>query len=443
MDRADAKKGLTVVAVFSHTASPRLLYVLDFLSDYYGLPFRLATDPGALDAEPRARIAYTVEAGPGSLHIVPHGLLSATGTAPVETVVYDHEAGYKAFFRTGGDTGFDVFAAIFWLLSRYEEYSPHETDAYGRYAVENSLAFRAGFLKVPLVNRWLEDLRKRLVSIDPSFPAATPPLLFQPTYDIDMAWSFRGKGAWRNTGGFLRSLALGRPGDALTRIRVLLGQVPDPFDCYAWLDDLHDRYGLRPVYFFHVCAHRNRYDKSIPAHVPSVRALIRETAGKARIGLHPSWHSGDAPAALLDEKKALEEAVGQPVDLSRQHYIRFSLPGTFRQLVAAGIHADFSMGYGSCNGFRASVAAPFRWYDLERDEVTALVLHPFCFMDANAFYEQKMSPAEGLEELNEFRNEISRTGGILLTIWHNSFLGTDRSLAGWREMYERVVSCEK
>ena len=56
---------------------------------------------------------------------------------------------YKAFFKTeGANFPFDIFAASFYLLSRYEEYEPHEKDMYGRYAHENSIAFKEGFLNL-------------------------------------------------------------------------------------------------------------------------------------------------------------------------------------------------------------------------------------------------------------------------------------------------------
>ena len=64
------------------------------------------------------------------------------------------------FFQTGGDLPFDVFAASFYLISRYEEYLPHEKDMYGRYAHENSLAYKERFLQLPLINIWLTELVK-------------------------------------------------------------------------------------------------------------------------------------------------------------------------------------------------------------------------------------------------------------------------------------------
>jgi len=130
---------------------------------------------------------------------------------------------------------------------------------------------------------------------------------------------------------------------------------------------------------------------------------------------------------------------GKRIHSSRQHFIRFTLPQTYRQLIELGIDSDFSMGYGSINGFRASVASPFYWYDLEREEQTQLLLYPFCFMEANSFYEQKLSAQQALEELKHYLEVVRSVNGTLITIWHNSFLGTAQQFKGWREVYEKFI----
>ena len=101
----------------------------------------------------------------------------------------EHEGGesYQAFFRTEGDIGFDIFAAIFYLLTRYEEYLPFQKDSYGRFDHRQSVAFRNDFLDQPLINTWLEDLRVLLASRNPDFKKPAHSFSFLPTYDIDMA----------------------------------------------------------------------------------------------------------------------------------------------------------------------------------------------------------------------------------------------------------------
>ncbi len=92
----------------------------------------------------------------------------------------------------GADFPFDIFAATFYLLSRYEEYLPHEKDMYGRYAHENSLAFKEGFLKLPLINIWLRDFAGSIRKLNiQSFNIQFSTFNFLPTYDIDIAYSYK------------------------------------------------------------------------------------------------------------------------------------------------------------------------------------------------------------------------------------------------------------
>ena len=167
-----------------------------------------------------------------------------------------------------------------------------------------------------------------------------------------------------------------------------------------------------------------------------MRELIKYHATGYTVGIHPSWQSGDNDTLLREEIQTLENIIEQPVVYSRQHYIRMNLPGTYRKLIEQGILNDFSMGYGSINGFRASVASPFYWYDLNTEEKTTLLLFPFCFMDANSFYEQQYSPQQAFAEIREYHDIIKKVNGTMITIWHNNFFGTGKMFAGWKEVYE-------
>ena len=98
------------------------------------------------------------------------------------------------------------------------------------------------------------------------------------------------------------------------------------------------------------------------------------------------------------------------------------------------------MGYGSINGFRASVASSFSWYDLSAEKITGMRIHPFCFMDANAFYEEKLSATEAYQSLLHYATQCREVNGTLITIFHNNFLGTDKQFKGWPEMYSKFIA---
>jgi len=419
---------------YTHKVTPRLQYICDFvLKEMIGLEYEFTLEATAFTKSESPGINYSDELLSAGFHVAPATLLFENEVTSQGIKCFSFN-GNKAFYQTSGrDWPFDIFAASFYLLSRYEEYLPHEKDSYGRYAHEHSLAFKEDFLHLPLVNKWIVWLAEALQRQFPTLATRLPEFSFQPTYDIDIAYSYLHKGFARNAGGFLKA-------PSLQRLRVLLGKEKDPFNVYDWLDELHANHHLKPVYFFLVADKNGFYDKNILPSTAAMQQLIIHHAKKYRVGIHPSWQSGDDEALLLAEKNRLEKISSQPVKLSRQHYLRFTLPEGYRRLLRAGITDDYSMGYGTINGFRASVANSFFWYDLEQETTTALRIHPFCFMDSNCFYKHQLTPAKTLQEIINLSNECKNASGTFISIWHNQFFGTDPEFKGWRQIYQEFIA---
>jgi hypothetical protein len=97
------------------------------------------------------------------------------------------------------------------------------------------------------------------------------------------------------------------------------------------------------------------------------------------------------------------------------------------------------MGYGSINGFRASFTNPFYWYDLMQEKQTELLLHPFCYMEANSYFEQKLTVENAGNELRTYYEVVKKVNGQLITIFHNHFLTEEPQWLPWRKMYEEFL----
>ena len=237
----------------------------------------------------------------------------------------------------------------------------------------------------------------------------------------------------RNVGGFVKS-------PTVDRLAVLLKGSKDPYDSYELMDDLHTEYKLNPIYFFLVAKKNGVYDKNILPENEALQQLIKTHVGKYSIGLHPSWQCYNNGELLMEERDTLQNISCVEIRSSRQHYIKFSLPDTYKKLIQTGITNDYSMGYGSINGFRASTGSSFLWYDLSEEKITSLRIHPFCFMDANCYYEQKLSVEESFTELMHFYDLCKKLTTPLITILHNNFLGTGKEFEGWKELYTKFIS---
>jgi hypothetical protein len=415
----------------------RLQYIIDFIGkELFNEPIAITTDKVKFMSHVGPKINYSGhEFSEEEFFICQTALLFETGIK--EILIDSFELNYtKVFFQTYGDFPFDIFAASFYLISRYEEYLPYSKDVFGRYAYTNSLAWKEGFLQIPIINFWLLEFKKSLQKKFSKIIFRHRSFRFIPTYDIDIAYSYLHKGWKRNMGGLAKSIVNGQWAMARERIAVLRRKKNDPFDAYEWLDSLHLYCRVKPYYFFLVAKEQKEHDRNIAPNDHAMQDLIQYHASGNFVGIHPSWQSGDETGLLKEEIEWLEYIAERKIEHSRQHYIRLTLPETYRRLLKAGIKKDFSMGFGSLNGFRASVASSFYWYDLEKEEQTVLQVYPFCFMDANSFFEQKLTPQQAMEELLYYYRMIKKVNGLMITIWHNNFLGTDRQFEGWKQVYE-------
>lgn len=426
-----------MLILYSHTITSRLQYIVDFFSkELFDSPIQITTDVLQYKSSELPKVNYSGAAfSEEELFVKNTTLLFETGIQPQAIECFDVNF-HKAFFQTPGDFPFDLFAASFYLLSRYEEYLPHQKDEYGRYAHTDSLAYREKFLHLPLVNIWLEDFKKVLLHKYPNIRFRRGHFKCILTYDIDIAYSYSHKGFYRTTGGFARSLIKGEWGKVKERWQVLNGKKKDPYDCFEWLDAWHLYCRLKPYFFFLVAQQPSKYDKNNHPDTLPFKKLVEYYASSYKVGIHPSWQSGDNTSLLKDELEWLEVVADKKIVHTRQHYIRMTLPETYRRIIKSGLEKEFSMGYGSINGFRASVCSSFNWYDLEKEETTSLLVFPFCFMDANSYYEQKNTPQQAYNELIQYYELTKSLKGVFISIWHNSILGTDPAFAGWRSMFE-------
>lgn len=420
--------------VYTPHITPRIKYIVAYFGEKLFGETTLTDDAELFRTTQSAKLNYSEQRiAADEYYIQPAGLLHAQNIKKQTPACFNWKQ-TKAFFKTEDDLGFDIFSATFYLLSRYEEYTEHEPDEYGRYAHWNSLAWREQFLNQPLVDIWLNEFRKILQLKFTGLNFQTPSFKFIPTYDIDIAWSYKNKGFWRSVGA-----SISKPSTIAKRLNVVTGKEKDPFDSYDWLYELHQKNELKPLYFFLVAEERGELDKNISPQNKTLQQLIQHAFKNAEVGIHPSVYSNTAKEYLPKEKNILQQIIGQAVTKSRHHYLQVHVPHSYRALVAAGITDDYTMGYGTVNGFRASTSNSFLWYDLEKEETTLLRIHPFAFMEANSFYELHQSPEDALAELKQLYEEVKKVNGTFMTIFHNHFLGTDEMFAGWKEMYEAFV----
>lgn len=328
----------------------------------------------------------------------------------------------------------DVFAAIFKALSREEEFGNFKPDQHGRFDIE--AAEYAGY--EAYVDRWIEQIRKQINGLAGFEMSPKPSYKYQLTIDIDQVFSYRCKGLERNIKGGTRQLLRGDFSGFIKRKLTVLGLANDPFDMYAWLKAFCQSHQINPIIFIHA-GDAGPYDKQVNLQCTDAQEAIRYMSTFAEIGLHSSYQAADSLSMLLLEKQRLEEILGTEVTKSRFHYLKMRLPQSYEMLIEAGFSDDYTMGYASKPGFRAGTSHPFPYFNLEKNEVRPLTIHPFQVMDTTFIRYLPMTPNEAIEYTRNIAKEISELGGILTLLVHNEMQAGQDAWKGWSTTYEKLL----
>lgn len=343
----------------------------------------------------------------------------------------------KTLFNNNSDLGFDVFAAAFFMLSRWEEYLPFEADSMGRFNAANSVFANEKSYRKPWVDIWISYFQQLLQQKWPGIKFKTRNYRFISTIDVDSAYAYRFKGAYRTLGGMAQDVYRCDFGNLKRRLDALLGG-KDAYDTYDYIDKRLRKYKIENIFFF-LLSDFGPHDKNLPHTSEGLCKLIRRSYVHHKVGIHPGVGSHRHLSVLKNEVGRLKYIIQNEVKNSRQHYLKLHFPETFRRLIECEIVDEFSLGFADDAGFRCGTSRPFFWFDLERNEKTKLCVHPFVVMETSLNKYQKLSPDEAIEVIKELNEVVRKTNGDFISLWHNETLSETKEWKGWRRVWEALL----
>jgi hypothetical protein len=436
--------------VYSDHITNRHRYIFKFIfENMLGLDFILSQDLDAFTAFEGFKLNYSNTPIDGVPSITPHSLLVENHIGNPQIDVFEHQ-GVKAFFRTSdGSFPFDMFAASFYLLSRYEEYLPQGADqsaweaafldVHERFRADKSVAYQASFLNQPVVDQWVLQFKKYLHSFYADAIVFKPSAFtYTSTIDVDNGYAFKGKGLLKTIGGIGISLINRDFKTVSSRLKVVTNMGKDPFDEYDYQQRIKEDFGLDMIYFM-LAGIGSKFDHNIPVSSKSYKALVSKIKTFASLGLHPSYASHFYEDGVFNEKMTLQSVSGLSIAKSRQHFIKMEFPGTYERLISSGITLDYSMGYASMPGFRAGTSNAFPFYNLLMEEERPLTLFPFQVMDVTFKDYLKIPAVEAMNQISAIIKVIKEVNGNFTSVWHDrTFARTEKNMQ-WILLYEQMV----
>lgn len=313
---------------------------------------------------------------------------------------------------------FDIISAIFFMVSRFEEYFPSEKDEYGRFREKNSLTGKYGLTRIPIVDKWCHFLKS---VIEAKFNVLLPVITHNVTYtfDIDVAYAFKGRSILRNILSLGKDLVSFNFSNILDKLNFVLGKTQDTFDTYDFINSAKN---INKKFFFLLAKEKQRYNHNLNPESETLQKLIKEVAATYDTGIHPSYYTTTDNALLTQEISSLKNIINLPITISRQHYLRLSFPETYQNLSDAGIRYDYTLMYAEQPGFRAGTNYAFPFFNVVTNKITDLIIQPSCVMDSMFRDDLNITAAESMAIYIELLEKVKLYGGNMVCIWHNDLL---------------------
>ena len=428
-----------MILIYSENRTNRLHYTLDVLFKHVlKVAYKLVSLDEFIQESRYPKLNYSTKNIENCVQITPHTILFEIDISQQSiTVKWKNDIPY--FFTTSDvKNTFDILASTFFMISRYEEYLPSTLDKHERFTAENSLAFQQGFLKKPVVNMWGLALKKGIQELFPDFQFPKQQFQHISTFDIDIAYAYKGKSAIKQIGGTFKNGLKGNFEDVKNRIHYHFLDKKDPFDVYDKINKLHKKHQTESSYFF-LLGNKGDFDYNLHYLSNPLQKLIQKTVDKFPVGIHPSYQSNFNDDLLRSEIERLTTITKKTVTKSRQHFLKLNFPKTYENLISNSIKEDYSLGFASQIGFRAGICTPFPFFNLIENKQKDLLLYPFQIMDGTLNEYLQLSPTEAIAEIEKIVIETKKVDGLFISLWHNSSLSETLHWKNWSVVFKKML----
>lgn len=293
--------------IYVDKITPRIVYVMEFIFHQWGLEFELTDDFESYSnsSEKKFSLSQIEETNP---HFLASSLLFEVDIQELKV----EKNGLDPLTINGIS---DPFSSIFFVLTRYEEYTCVEKDQFDRFPYSKSI-LKDDLVNYAVCDRWAEGILKEL-EVDYE---KTNSVNIIPTFDIDNTFAYKFKTGSRKFLAVTKDRLTGNKQRILERKKVLHGE-KDPYDTFDKILRIANEF--KETKLFWLVGKWAKKDRNLSIHHPEHQKLIRSLKNTVEIGLHPSYASFLKQDKIAQEKSDLEKVIGNEVSISRQHFFAF------------------------------------------------------------------------------------------------------------------------
>jgi len=406
-----------MLLIYTQKITPRIVYTFKHIcTNILGISIKFTSKIEEFIAHEGMKLTYGKQALGNELFIQKVDLLGEQGLSEVEIKVQPW-GDDSCFFPVSESSAlpFDIFAASFFLLSRYEEYLPHVKDDLGRFPASESVGYQEGFLQSPVVDIWAYKFKEVLQERFPKISLEKREFNTRAIIAVEHVFNFQNKGFLRSLAGMHLDIIKFQFNKVLDRIQVLLRIKKDPLNIFEDLIAFIKEHKVSLLFMFQL-SDFSIYDRNINYNRNPYRSIIKYVGDYAKVGLIPGHFAYDNFKILRKEKLRMENTVHTPLERVINVKYNLNIPEFYTFLTELEIPQDYSMGYPETCGFRAGTCSPFLFYDINTESTLPLKIHPFVF---NSNIVEHTDFEKLTKDVDGMINEVKKVGGSFKAVFKN------------------------
>ena len=411
-----------MLLVYTHKITPRIRYIFKHLfENMLMINFNLTSKVEIFVAHSGPKLSYSKKPLGDELFIKSHLLLFEQGVTP-QKLKLDFWDELPIFFKTNAesDCPFDIFAASFYLLSRYEECMPYMKTDKGHFNPSQSVSSKFDFLELPIVDLWVSKFQKKLSStfneIDKKNSGKPSKKIF---LEVPLAFRYSNRSFLENLEDFFSSIWKLNFKQLIIQISVLIRLKNDPYDTFDLWKEWFKKSSIKPQVFF-LFSHSSSYQVTTSIFNLRFRKIIKKTGDFFSLGLLASVKAQiDSKKQMIREKNDFQKLTNRTIFDVRLNNGIVDLRKDYEMLSENEFRNDYSMGYLDQAGFRAGTATPFYFYDVSREFQISLKLIPIFATEESLKKSNNSFPFEKLRTVYE---NLPLKSSILSLVLTNAFL---------------------
>lgn len=330
--------------------------------------------------------------------------------------------------------GSDIFATVFFFITRFEEFVSGVRDKHNRFPGSESLAYKFNFLDRPIVDEYIEMLWQALIKLDGSLTRKTKCGKVNVTCDVDWPYDPRLKNfkhAVMSSASYLiNEKKIGRSSKCLLRYflnKIGIKQKDTYREAISWIMAVNEDVGNKVTFFF-IPEKTSELDSDDTLKDRKLSEILNEISSRGHdVGMHPGYNSSRDPIVfsqtVVGFLKALADEKIEPSSIgNRMHYLMWDMKTTPQLVESHNIGYDSTLGFSDLAGFRCGTGHEFTMFDLSSGKALSLKQRPLIAMESSIIskrYEGLGYTKKSYERFSKLKENALKYGGNFTLLWHN------------------------